>query len=303
MLTGMATLAALVIATSLLASGSAPRCSHPVARPFIPESFVSFGSGPITCTAVETDFGDGVESLVVGYSNGVAGAVRVLRRVDGSWRLGGSFEGNLAGSAPEIEVLDLTGDDRPEIVAAFRSDKWNYPTWIFAWTGKAIVSLTPTSELGLTDLLEPGFADIDDDGVAEVLQRDIDGERVYHLREGRYRICEGEVALADLFFPRDGRPYAIAGDELAVTAPDARWALVVINGERSGTKRARSVRISRDGQPLVELDGETRYRQVPVALRQASRLDVEVRGEPESQIWVVVVNAAVKCESRRPPFP
>ncbi|HEY0789273.1 MAG TPA: VCBS repeat-containing protein [Thermoanaerobaculia bacterium] len=298
---------ALVLSVLLLACRPVQACDHPIARQFVPESLVAFsrqlenrGRHPlsITCSAVPTDFGMGGEYLVVGYSDTVGGAVRVLQRVAGSWTVAGSFDENLAGSDPTIELVDLTGDRRPEIIATFRSDKWNYPNWIFSWTGQKLISITPVSASGLTLLLEPGFVDVDNDGIAEILQIDEDGDRLYRFADGTYRMCGDKIGLASLYLGHEGKPKLIAKD-FAITDSSSPWRVLVVNGTRAGKLRASSAVISLNGQLLVnpsDLNEKTAHLEFPVTLRDENTLEVQVRGQPDSELWVIIANADPGCD-------
>ena len=283
-------------------------CDHPVASGFFPESLTAFSGElesvgrqplPRICTALPADFGDGEESLVVAYSNGVGGAVRVLRRPGSTWTVGGTFDGDLAGTRPILQLLDVNADDRPEIVVAFRSPQWNFPHWILAWDGSSLSSLTPdTDASGWTDLLDPHFVDLDGDGKLEIIDGSGGKDQVYRLSgDGGYLACAGETPVANLYVGHEGKPKTITY-MFDVSDPARDWELKVINGDASGSERASSAVVSLNGRVVVrpsDLNATIARFSVPVGLVGSNSLDVELRGQPDARVWVLITPADGVC--------
>jgi hypothetical protein len=100
--------------------------------------------------------------------------VRVLRKTGSSATLVSEpMLPLMGGIIPEVSLIDLDGDTRPEILVRYSAATGGFSSWIFKWTGSVLTSFGPTQtdEDGdvTTALNDVGFLDVTGDGIPELL--------------------------------------------------------------------------------------------------------------------------------------
>lgn len=245
----------------------------------------------------------GHELVAAVYSNGVDGVVAVLSP-DGTGSLVASADFSVAGHRPEITLLDLDHDERPEIVVSFHATRGSSETWLYGWNGAALTLLAPVDRHNevVSDVFEPTFLDVDGDNRIDVIDfqsaRTVDDEGVIHqstsyrlmsLKEGKLIV----VAPLDEVFAASrgaGAP-APSREEFSVTDPEIARVLTLVNGDMRGAHRVSSAIISVNGQKVFT---EKDFRQnvarleVPVSVKTENTITAELRGEPGATITVLI---------------
>jgi len=117
----------------------------------------------------------GRDQLIAAYSNGDDGVVRAyaVTRSGALNLLAESAPRGMGGGDCEVNLLDIDGDGRPEVIVSFGSVRGNSMDWVFQWTGNALVNSGPTvmmaGGIGATDLTNTTFIDILGDGTKQAI--------------------------------------------------------------------------------------------------------------------------------------
>jgi len=291
--------------------GSAfPQTNEEVVEQFFPERFIDEPGEPTsfkTSTFAVADLnGDGSSFIVAVYSNGIAGVVRVLGKIDGTFTV--VDEPNLpalGGDFPQVQVQDLDSDERPEIIVSLSSASGPTGDWIFKWDGAKLdlISPTRTSFLGVifTKLSDSSFLDIDSDGIIEIINPTGSGPGdpnetigrgefdVYRFDGQRY-IFSTTLNFLDSFFRRTRAPF-VEKSEFSVEDPGNSFILTIINGTLAGEGRVSNAVIRLNG---VVIAGPKDFNQKvgkivrEVSVLQDNVVEVELRGNPGGEVTVTV---------------
>jgi len=110
---------------------------------------------------------NGQPLLVAVYTNGAAGAIRVINRA-GQVLAAPALPG-MRGFHASVRALDLDSDGTPEIIAEFTTGHSpdNPDTWVFRWAGNDLQLISPTcanGQLTLTCLGHVTAVDVDGSG-------------------------------------------------------------------------------------------------------------------------------------------
>jgi len=236
--------------------------------------------------------------IVAAYTNGISGAIRVLRLQGSTATL--VFEPSrllLVGIYPAVELVDIEKDGRPEVAVHFSGGRGTLTDWVFKWTGTELRLIGPftVDEHGnvSTDLFESSFFDVDGDGILEIVQSPPGGPtettEVYKFDGQKFTLTTSQVYF-ETFYRRTAAPVTETRT-FQVQNPGAGFVLTIINGKPDGSNRVSSAVIKLNG---VEVAGPKDFsqqvgkivRQVTVAAQNV--LEVELRGSSGGQILVTV---------------
>lgn len=240
--------------------------------------------------------GAGSNLLVIAYSNGRMGALRVID-VSGAPTLLDETT-NLSGTNPIVELFDLDRDGRMEIIVAFQALRTDM-TSIFRWSGGRLELWGPkrVDQYGFehSTLSTLDYADLDGDGLLELIEeKDIESgiliENVYRLSGGQYVPSKPAVFHGE-FARGTGKPDKVRAEFPAPEGGAGKWLLRVVNGDAHGDKSVTSGEIRLNGVLLVTTDmlkKKVRTIVMPVGLRADNVLEVELRSAPDSGLTVAV---------------
>jgi hypothetical protein len=239
---------------------------------------------------------DGSNYLVAAYSNGFSGAVRVLRRANGTARVVAEPDLPLLGGIfPEIRLVDIEGDDRPEVAVSYSSARGPAADWLFRWDGAKLTVFGPTTrdESGDidTELANADFVDVNGDGILEIVNptesdSGIGGWEVYRL-EGSDFVPGGSLCYLGDF----SVSAAMAEESFAVERPGPGFMLTVVNGDRDGSNRVRVGTIRLNGAAVVspgDLGEGVRTVVRAVSLSAENRVALSLEGPAGSHVQITV---------------
>lgn len=273
-----------------LASQSEARFSRGGPRPTKHSDFV----------AADLDGTTNSDYLVAGYTNGFSGVVRVLRKQNNSATLvGESALPLMGGILPNVSLVNLDADARPEIVVHFSSAPGGSSSWIFKWTGSALSLFGPVKieEDGnvTTMLYDASFEDLTGDGIPEILnppERTFpdDPTTVYQLVGVTYALTSMKLYYLQPFVRRTSAPVTET-KTFSVTDPTQQYVLIISNGDEGGEKRASSVEITLNGTSVAgtsQFNQQVRVLQIPITVTDTNTLSVRFAGAPESEILISI---------------
>lgn len=279
---------------------------------FVPARVAVDGAGkPISVHDLDVAFTtcdfehDGKESIVAIYSNRTVAVLRVLSP-EGSGALLASADLTPSGS-PNLSVLDLDHDGRPEVFVTFQNSRGPSEVWIYRWTGSSLVLLSAESHNGMigSSVHDPDFIDVDGDGSIEIIDfragrsaadDDQDDDvprtasyRLLGLRNGSFTVL---TPLDHVFtvVRRSGKPRT-ATETFKVVDSEHGRTLILVNGDAQGKHRATSVLVTVNDQPVLkerDLNEKVARVESRLSLKQQNSISVEVRGEPGSQVTVLI---------------
>lgn len=244
---------------------------------------------------------DGTPVLVVAaYTNGIDGMFRVLKASSGSFVVVYENE-DFDGANPQLELVDIDGDGKKEIVAHSTSFTGISDIYIYRWDGSSLIDLLPAG----AELVNASLIDLYHDGTMQLISvadgrwtpssgRPIDNTNfVYRVTNGRFE-KDRELILLDCFARSTSRP--ATATRAFTTNPSGPFRLTVFNGSSGGTDRISSAHIRLNG---TEVLGPSQLNQtvssVSVSLAnvvQQDTLEVQLDSQPGGKIWVAIENMA-----------
>jgi hypothetical protein len=261
--------------------------------------------------------------LVVAYSNGHIGRLRIIKKTSsGPILVADPDTPALYDDHPSLRLLDLDHDGNPEIIVTYHvGNHGERATWIFGWDGTSVRTLNPPDPDNAQNVIafrEPDFVDVNGDGRLAVVEpsdsygvheefatpeaaHPVTPDRtcnLYQLSNGRFANAPRAVAYYGHFARAKGKPKAI---EESFAARPGSYVLRVANGN-AGKDLVDSAEVklngivvlspaafgSEQGQHEGNNDSPRAVITVPVTLRDQNALSVEVRSAPGSQLRVVI---------------
>lgn len=156
--------------------------------------------------------GTGTANYIVAVSDD---RVRVLKTGGGTATVvAEAAPDTMTGANPQLRLVDLDGDGRPEIVASYPTPRASESTWIFRWTGHELTNFGPTVTVGprhithsILGLVE--FFDVDGDGVLDLVEfdREAQGIRIWkRSSDGAYKVTRNRVAYINRYQRHTAEP-------------------------------------------------------------------------------------------------
>lgn len=272
---------------------------------------------PITRIAiplrVDLDRTGNDDYIAVAYSNGFAGALRVIkgRSLETAVLVTEAADQTMGGRGrPVLFESDIDNDGIPELMVEFPHATWIYqfqaqPSALKLWGPTLARQDGVTSYLGSATLL-----DVDGDGVLEIIEIDSPPGATSNTSAGPgtdlapYTVhkvaSDGTSTRTDIrlvFFDRffgaeetqeTGQPPQIQERSFAATAGD--YKLRIVNGDQKRNYAVSSAEIRLNGVTILgsgDLNGKRRILTVPVTLHDVNQLTVEVR-DPGSELSVII---------------
>jgi hypothetical protein len=261
-----------------------------------------------TCYALVGDEPD-PDFIIAGYARGAI--VIFERSAPGQYALvsQATSEDYLMGNDYcDIELVDLDGHGRHEILASFYLTEYGKESWFFSWENSRLQYIGPPDAIfnGRVEsrIVNASLIDLDNDGQVEVVTRVHESEPVEDLTEWQM------IRPRDLYSLRDGvlrktgtiiyvrgllRHKAKPQEQIEVFGlahpPTTPVQLRLFNGKFGGARRVSSARVMLNG---VEIASPRDFNQQvdvlarQVRLKKKNELKVLLDGAPDSSIRVVI---------------
>jgi len=299
---------------------------------FIPHKLLvqeaGFAKPNIRSAFVTTNFSSGNDEsgqkyVVAAYSNGTEGAVSVLQRHGQDWIVVSTTEIGENVTFPGVQLRDLDGDRRPEIISSFLiSPGDRRGSWIFAWDDEANALVSMEADPESSTETEGGgiverFVDLDGDDKLEIVRvgaieygyvEDADGdpgplrpsgEVRYFTERLRGRVYEPwkDLAFYGSFAPiAKNRPDSVT---FVAAQPGHDYLLRVASSGGCKSPHIRSAEVRLNGALIAgptHFNAKTCVIQLPVLLLQENTLTVQIldsrksgREEDEKETPALVV--------------
>lgn len=244
----------------------------------------------------------GHQLIVAVYTNSSNGAVVVISPESGGSVVSTLSVDDLCCSRPEVRLLDIDRDKRPEIVVTMHALRGGSGTRFYKWNGTSI-ALLPIEGTDDPDLADVTFLDIDGDGQIDVLdhqawrtvtetdeQSCVSKRRLIKLENGTLK-PKATVDFLEAFRRRRGVPETELV-KISVENVDTPRQLIIINGDIDGANRVSSAVITFNDQTVIrenDLKLHAGRIDTPVSCMTENDLTVELRGEPGANIHVVLL--------------
>jgi hypothetical protein len=245
--------------------------------------------------------GEGQSLLIAVYTNGAAGAIRVLDRAGRV--LAAPLLPGMRGFHAAVQALDLDGDGTPEILATFSTghNPDNPDTWVFRWAANNLSLISPTCGVGnltLTCLGRVTPVDLDGSGHLSLLSwpafaitesggaRAVEDWTLYALNNGIFQETSQAFQFAREFKRATGK--AVTSTRKFSASPGSTK-LRVING--TGAAASTSGQVTLNGKEILgpaDFKRNEHIYDVPVAVADENFLTVRLDGKPGSRITVLV---------------
>jgi hypothetical protein len=299
----------VLLATFLTANGTCATTADIASRFFPAELKVRDGvpvrAKELQHVAVTEDLDHSGQSLVVAlYTNDDQGALAVLS-AKGEGALVALDEDGLPGGTPALELLDLDGDGRKEILATVLHGRAGSTTWVYKWQGTTLRRLHRAQSMDVLDdaIVDPTFLDLDGNGVFEIIEHTVARETnalgeqhpvavydVLSVANGEFHRANTATILAT-FLRGKGTPRPVTRSFTVEEAVAQR--LVVLNGTPADAARVASAIIKINGDTVLserDFNESVARRDIPVTVvKGENTLTVEVRGAPAGQVTILLL--------------
>jgi VCBS repeat protein len=231
--------------------------------------------------------------IAVAYSNGKAARLKVIQTTGTPHVVGESQDTTMGGAGrPVLEAVDIDNDGIPEIAVHFHR-----ATWLYKFKNNALVLFGPSLQgttCTTTNLGDTYFADIDGDGILEILEEAHGASDLTYIvhkldQNGVFQKTSGGAAFFSGFERGDGNPTT---EELTFAAvAGANYLLRIVNGDqkKAGTVTSADVRLN--GVLVAgpnDFKGTPRTLALPVKLLASNTIDVTLRSDPGTVITITV---------------
>lgn len=303
----------LLFPVLLLAQQLHASTTEGIAKQFFPEALKMIVDQPIPLNEQRTVFvtgsldPSGPVLIVAGYCNGERAGIAVISPAGTPTLLAEVTPESLIGRRIAIRLIDVNGDQRPEIIARVDQYRGLPGTWVYQWSNGRLNLMGPTSEEVpgdvASELSDATFLDLDGDGIMEVIDHEAGasyGENGEATVANEYRVGHvGDATLStqslDYFgeFLRNTTTPATTETHFGATNVDQPRELIVINGT-GGVKASRvaSAIVTLNGSVVVrESDLSINVDRVRVTLpglAAENTLCVELRGQPGGTVSIVL---------------
>jgi len=265
-------------------------------------------AGEMQTAYVELPSASSNRLLATAYCNREEASVAVISTTGEGALVAQEVPASMFGRHVALELLDVTGDQKPEIVVTVEQVRGLPTTWIYSWTGSKLVLLgpkvTPASPLdSASDLTDAAFFDIDGDGIAEILDHkyfrvtDSNGNR---LSGAEYSICHASdetrsAGTALDFYSEyrraEGAPGEIV-DEFEVEDTTVARELLVVNGSNGHGVDVSSAVVSVNGVTVLkpsDLNQKIGRLRLPVGVVAGKNtISVRVDGAPDAKLFILI---------------
>lgn len=226
------------------------------------------------------------------YSNGKAARLKVIQATP-AHVVAESQDATMGGAGrPYLEAVDIDNDGIPEIAVHFSRE-----TWLYKFKNNALVLFGPSRQGTLcvtTNLGDTSFADLDGDGVLEILEEARESSDlpyiVYKLdQNGVFQKTAVGAAFFDQFVRGDGNP--TTEERIFGSVAGANYVLRIVNGDQKKAGAVTSADVRLNGVLVAgpnDFKRTPRTLAIPVKLLATNTLDVTLRSEPGTIITVVV---------------
>lgn len=254
----------------------------------------------------------------------VSGAVAVLVKQGASAvELAAPRFPMMRGITPQVRVLDLDADRRPEVIVSFSSAQGASADWVLRWDGTTLKPMGPdyVDEEGYADTLlgEALFIDLDGDGVLEIVNSPDDPDpdapagteyEVYALANGKYSQSK-TLTFFDTFARPPKPPMETKGKEDQLSQPEVvtrdfvvadatvHYVMTIVNGDDTGDHRVTSAEITLNGIAVAgpeTLGGSRRIVAIPVTAALSNTIRAVLRGPRDT--WLTIAISPVAIEAK-----
>lgn len=280
-----------------------------IARLFVPADIAAQSNRdphtmPLSVDAISGNLdGNSTMHVVAVYANGVNARVRVLRIDASGPRLLTELSVlGMAGLIAHVDLQDIDGDKKPEVILTFGGGGGRSGVWVLKWNGTQLSSITPvimTSGLPVSALMDAVFEDIDGSGkLWAVPGGDPGGDlgdqsRSGVMRSRTYRLTNGQfVPGPEFFYER-----RVWGFESPLTNTfvlgrlDVPYRIRVSNGDASGNNRVNNGEIIVNDATLVskgDFDHGSRVLTATFQPRRTNILQVNIQGSKKDTLFIAV---------------
>jgi len=268
--------------------------------------------------AVIETFSDGnPQTIIAAYSNGLGGAIRVIR-ADAARVFSVAYEPTtllLTGVDCQAELVDVEGDGVREVLISFRSFRGPSEDWILRWDGSQLRNLGPveieSDGMQSSVLSDSGLLDLDHTGTLSLVT--LTGPAslgdefpnplpvVYKLEGGKF-VLDRPLLFLSPFVRRTGQPETVAQSLFVPPVFSGPFVLKVINGERDGSRRVSSARIVLNGVEILspnQFSQQVEFLTISINLQTENQIEVTLAGIPLGQVWISVEDQAAVQRARQ----
>jgi hypothetical protein len=312
-------LAAQIFLLVWISSAALAQTNDQIVETFFPQALIDKSledhaqGGPspfrVSAYAVGDLTGDGSIFIVAAYSNGFGGSIRVLRKTGTDFVL--VYESSaekMGGDFPDVKLMDIDADGRPEVIVKFTSPRGPRGVWVFKWTGSVLNLISPseTDEYGYRDTLlsESSFIDLDGDGKLEIVQSTTpwppapdetlpippETSEIFKLEGQKYVLLSNDFYQQSFFIRQKASP-GVESTTFNAQNPNSIYSMSIINGAQPGTNRVSSATVKLNGNVIVspsDFNQKVYVLVFDVPLQTQNTLEVELKGQPGSFITVAL---------------
>ncbi len=249
------------------------------------------GYGQFSCSAQY----DG-QTIIAGYSNGVASNISVLQQQGGAYTRTVSLTANINAGPCELQLVDVNGDGVPDVKISFVDNDGNAADWLFTWNGTVLTSIGPTVTVGIdttSAAINSLLVDVQHDGTLQLL---VPGDRtgesphpdvLYHLVNGSYVPSPILIAFYTAIGSTLPQPISIDLPIVLPTSMHGPYVLTIANGNTQGSNRLQGTVTINNGS-AVSVDTSTSIASSSITLEETNTIQISTNGAAGSQAVILI---------------
>jgi hypothetical protein len=295
----LAGLAASLFLTIAALAQPAPSADENLALQFYPPQLGPYGHKLYDFGRADLDGTGRSDYLVAVYCGNPPGIVRVLKVSGETATLMSEIAPEtMGGHFPNLRLVDLDGDGRPEIVASFATIGGGATTWIFKWSGGALTPFGPTVTTGRRRLVHSvlgsvEFFDLDGDGIREIVEHDriVRESHVWKFSSnGKYTVQPSRISYVNRFERHTGDPELFTG--VFPAASGQKLEVTVVRGDANDEHAPVTGDLFVNGHRLFgpeDFQKTTRVLRATITAKDLNEVESTLEGKPGSAITVSIV--------------
>jgi hypothetical protein len=231
--------------------------------------------------------------LAAAYSNGKSSRLSVIQTTGTAHVIAQSQDFTMSGAGrPSLEAVDIDNDGIPEIAVHF-----SRATWLYKFKNNSLILFGPSRQGSVcptTNLGDAYFADLDGDGVLEILEYAREASDLTYVvhkldQNGVFQKTSVGAAFFSQFVRVDGNP--VTEERTFAAVAGSNYVLRIVNGDQKKAGAVTSAEVRLNGVLVAgpnDFKRTPRTLAIPLKLLASNVIAVTLRSDPGTTLTISV---------------